>query len=48
MTMAVRYLGEQGGAQYASASEGRDNYVVTIRPETWFSQDYNKAVTVSG
>lgn len=41
--MAVRYLGEELGRQYASNSVGPDDIVVRLHPERWFSVDYAKS-----
>lgn len=43
--MAVRYLGEEIGAAYVSGTreeDPRDEVVVRIRPDTWFSADFAK------
>jgi len=42
--MATRYLGEQGGRAYADASADGDgsSIVVSFKPETWLTVDYNK------
>lgn len=43
LNMAVRYLGEQLGEEYATQSTGGDeSVVVSITPETWYTVDYNK------
>jgi len=39
--IAVRYLGEEGGRQFASRSDGRNSVLFTIRPDRWFSADYS-------
>ena len=41
LAMAVRYLGEEQGAQYAAASTG-PNVTVSIRIERWLTVDYGK------
>lgn len=38
--MAVRYLGDQMGRQYANADIADDEIKVTISPERWFTVDY--------
>ncbi len=38
--MAVRYLGEEMGRQYANAEIADDEIKVTLSPERWFSVDY--------
>lgn len=38
-SMAVRYLGDEGGDSYAAGSDG-GGVIVAIRPEQWFSYDY--------
>jgi PPOX class probable F420-dependent enzyme len=38
--MAVRYLGEEMGRQYADAEIADDEIKVTLSPERWFSVDY--------
>jgi hypothetical protein len=41
--MAVRYLGDEQGRAYAANSSGvQTEVIVSFRPETWFSVDYNK------
>jgi hypothetical protein len=43
--MAVRYLGEEIGAMYVQgtrAADPRDEVVVRMRPERWFSADFAK------
>jgi len=40
--MAVRYLGEELGRQYASTSVGPDDILIRLHPERWFSVDYAK------
>jgi PPOX class probable F420-dependent enzyme len=41
--MAVRYLGEELGRQYASTSVGPDDILLRLHPERWFSVDYAKS-----
>jgi PPOX class probable F420-dependent enzyme len=43
--MAIRYLGEELGRDYASASVGPDDILLRLRPERWFSVDYGKPST---
>lgn len=41
--MATRYLGEKQGKAYAAASSGSEgSIVVRIKPETWFTVNYDK------
>lgn len=40
--MAIRYLGEEQGRQYAASSQGDDSVVVSITPDAWLSVDYGK------
>jgi PPOX class probable F420-dependent enzyme len=41
--MAVRYLGEELGRQYASTSVGPDDILLRLHPDRWFSVDYAKS-----
>ena len=42
--MAIRYLGEAMGNQYADASgDGGDSVLVKMQPENWLAVDYNKS-----
>ncbi|MEE4298100.1 MAG: pyridoxamine 5'-phosphate oxidase family protein [Pseudomonadales bacterium] len=41
--LAHRYLGPELGDQYASATGGRPELRVSIRPERWLTVDYAKA-----
>ena len=43
LTMAVRYLGEDGGEQYAKNSESGGGVIVRVKPERWLSVDYGKS-----
>ena len=43
LAMAVRYLGEDGGKQYAENSNASDGIIVRVKPERWLSVDYGKA-----
>lgn len=43
LSMAVRYLGEEQGRAYAANSpDSDDSITVCLKPETWFTVDYNK------
>ncbi len=44
LAMATRYLGEDGGKQYAAASPGDDSssIIISIAPERWYTVDYGK------
>ena len=42
LAMAVRYLGEEQGAQYAAASTG-PNVTVSVSIDRWLTVDYGKA-----
>jgi PPOX class probable F420-dependent enzyme len=39
--IAVRYLGEKGGRQFARGMDGKDSVLFTVRPDRWFSADYS-------
>lgn len=41
LRLATRYLGEEGGRQYASGGNG-DSIVATVRIERWMTTDYSK------
>ncbi len=41
--MAIRYLGEVQGNQYADASSEAGSVVIRMRPEEWLTVDYRKA-----
>jgi PPOX class probable F420-dependent enzyme len=43
LPMAVRYLGERMGTEYARNSSGGDGVVVRVRPERWLAVDYGKS-----
>ena len=44
LKMAVRYLGDEGGAQYAQSSPSDDDsIIVSFKPEKWLTVDYGKA-----
>jgi hypothetical protein len=45
VAMAVRYLGQEIGEAYVTSTRAenpRDEIVVTIRPERWYSADFAK------
>lgn len=42
LPMAVRYLGEDMGRDYAAQSEGEGSVVVRVAPERWLAVDYSK------
>lgn len=43
LTMATRYLGDEGGRQYiATAGTGGNGVMVSMTPEHWLSTDYSK------
>lgn len=44
LAMATRYLGEDGGKQYAAESTGdpSGSIIVSIEPQGWYTVDYNK------
>ncbi|MBV9092249.1 MAG: pyridoxamine 5'-phosphate oxidase family protein [Mycobacteriaceae bacterium] len=39
--IAIRYLGETGGRQFARALDGRESVLFTVRPDRWFTADYS-------
>jgi nitroimidazol reductase NimA-like FMN-containing flavoprotein (pyridoxamine 5'-phosphate oxidase superfamily) len=41
--MAIRYLGEELGKQYAQANAAGESVRVTIRPDRWLTVDYAKS-----
>ncbi len=41
--MAVRYLGDELGSQYAAANQVADEIRIRLRPTRWFSVDYAKS-----
>ena len=41
LKMAIRYLGEQVGKQYAANGNG-DSLWVSLKPERWLTTDYSK------
>ncbi len=40
--MAVSYLREEGGKQYAENSNASGGIIVRVKPERWLSVDYGK------
>jgi hypothetical protein len=40
--MAIRYLGEAAGNQYADHSSDAGNVLIKMQPEKWLSVDYSK------
>ena len=42
LAMAVRYLGEEQGTQYAQASGIEGQITVVLTPERWLAVDYSK------
>jgi len=40
-TIAIRYLGEEGGRAFAARIDGDASVIFTIRPDRWFSADYS-------
>jgi uncharacterized protein len=40
--IAVRYLGDEAGLQFAQSLEGQDTVLFTIRPDRWFTADYSE------
>ena len=43
LQMAIRYLGEELGKQYAEANAAGESVRVTIRPDRWLTVDYAKS-----
>ena len=39
--IAIRYLGDTGGREFAHALDGQQNVLFTIRPDRWFTADYS-------
>ncbi|HEY4023871.1 MAG TPA: pyridoxamine 5'-phosphate oxidase family protein [Pseudonocardiaceae bacterium] len=39
--IAIRYLGEEGGREFASHMDGDASVLFTIRPDRWLSADYS-------
>jgi nitroimidazol reductase NimA-like FMN-containing flavoprotein (pyridoxamine 5'-phosphate oxidase superfamily) len=42
LAMAVRYLGDDGGRQYAENSNTSGGIIVRVKPERWLCVDYGK------
>jgi uncharacterized protein len=40
-TTAIRYLGEQGGREFAKDYTGHDSVLFTIRPDRWFTAGFS-------
>lgn len=40
--IAVRYLGEQDGGQFADENLNAESIVIRMRPQRWLSMDYSK------
>ena len=40
--MAIRYLGEAAGNQYADATGDNGQLLIKMQPETWLTVDYKK------
>jgi uncharacterized protein len=38
--IAIRYLGETGGREFARTLDGHRSVLFTIRPDRWFTADY--------
>ncbi|MBB3603843.1 PPOX class probable F420-dependent enzyme [Mycolicibacterium sp. BK556] len=41
-SIAVRYLGEEGGKQFVQSMEGHANVLFTLRPDRWLSADFSE------
>jgi uncharacterized protein len=39
-SIAIRYLGEEGGRAFVSSMEGVEEVLFTIRPDRWLSADF--------
>jgi uncharacterized protein len=39
--IAIRYLGERAGREFARAIDGQQNVLFTIRPDRWFTADFS-------
>ncbi|OBB80009.1 pyridoxamine 5-phosphate oxidase [Mycobacterium colombiense] len=39
-SIAIRYLGEEGGRAFAASMEGVEEVLFTIRPDRWLSADF--------
>ena len=40
-TIAIRYLGEEGGRAFVASMEGSDSVVFLVRPDRWITADYS-------
>ncbi|OHU21344.1 pyridoxamine 5-phosphate oxidase [Mycobacteroides franklinii] len=40
-TIAIRYLGEEAGREFARGYDNADTVLFTIRPERWFTADFS-------
>ena len=40
--LAVRYLGEEAGGQFADENLGPSSVVIRMRPQRWLSTDYSR------
>ena len=40
-TIAIRYLGEEGGRAFVRSLDSQDSVLFTIRPDRWLSVDYS-------
>ncbi|ORJ61912.1 pyridoxamine 5'-phosphate oxidase family protein [Mycobacterium simiae] len=40
-SIAIRYLGEEGGRAFVKSMEGHENVLFTIRPDRWLSADFS-------
>lgn len=47
LPMAMRYLGEEQGRQYAEAPDDDESVVVTLEPQQWLAVDYGKQLRTS-
>jgi hypothetical protein len=39
-SIAIRYLGEEGGRAFVASMEGVEEVLFTIRPDRWLSADF--------
>jgi PPOX class probable F420-dependent enzyme len=39
--IAIRYLGEEGGREFARRFDDQDSVLFTIRPDRWFTADFS-------
>jgi uncharacterized protein len=40
-SIAIRYLGEEGGRAFVRGMEGQDTVLFTIRPDRWITADFS-------